>query len=367
MAQFQIRKDDFSALRVVSTGASVAIEEGEVKVKINRFAFTANNITYAAAGDLIGYWQFFPALGDSADGWGVIPVWGFAEITDSKVDGLPVGDKLFGYFPPANDLTMVPVNISENRFVDGAEHRSALPPGYNTYRRVNSELGYDASMDNERMLLWPLFITSFCLWDSLQVNNWYEAEQLIVISASSKTSIGMAYALHEDDKAPKVVGMTSTRNLDLVNSLGLYDSSVSYDSITDIDPNIPAVIVDMSGNSEVLGKLHSHLGDNMKFCVNVGITHWEATGTNEGIITERSEMFFAPSHIQMRIKDWGVEGFDKKSADFITQTVAKSRSWLKLKTLSGLSGLEGIYPDICAGTVAPDEGIIIEMEELRKD
>ncbi|MFK8050370.1 MAG: DUF2855 family protein [Halioglobus sp.] len=361
MTQFQIRKDDFSTLRLVDTGASDAIEDGEIKVKINRFAFTANNITYAAAGDLLGYWQFFPPQGDSADGWGVIPVWGFAEIAESKVDGLPVGDKLFGYFPPANELTMVPTNVSAQRFVDGAEHRSALPPGYNMYRRVNAEEGYDAAMDNERMLLWPLFITSFCLWDSLQVNSWYGAQQVIVISASSKTSIGMAYALHDDKEAPPVVGMTSARNLDLVNSLGLYDSSVSYDNITDIDASIPAVIVDMSGNSEVLGELHSHLGDNMKFCINVGITHWEATGSNDGIITERSEMFFAPSHIQMRVKDWGVEGFDAKTSDFITQTVAKSRSWLNLKKLPGLAGLEQVYPDVCAGSVAPDEGIIIEM------
>lgn len=361
MAQFQIRKDNFSTLRLVDTGEPSQIADGEIKVKINRFAFTANNITYAAAGDLLGYWQFFPPQGENTADWGVIPVWGFAEIVESTVSDLPAGDKLFGYFPPANELTMTPVKVSEQRFVDGAAHRSALPPVYNSYRRVNAEAGYDAAMDNERMLLWPLFITSFCLWDSLQVNNWYDAEQVIVISASSKTSIGMAYALHEDKESPKVVGVTSARNLDLVSSLGLYDNSLTYDAVRDIDASIPAVIVDMSGNSEVLGKLHAHLGDNMKFCINVGITHWDATGTNEDIIAERSEMFFAPSHIQMRIKDWGVEAFDEKTADFITQTVAKSRSWLKLKKLPGLGGLEGIYPDVCAGVVAPDEGIIIEM------
>ena len=361
MAQFQIRKDDFSALRVIDDTAPSAIAADEIRVKINRFAFTANNITYAAAGDMVGYWQFFPALGEDTEGWGVIPVWGFAEIVQSNVDGLPVGEKIFGYFPPANTLTMKPAKIGDANFFDGAEHRSALPPGYNNYRRVNAEPGYDVANDNERMLLWPLFITSFCLWDALQVNNWYEAQQVIVISASSKTSIGMAYALHEDSSAPPVVGMTSARNLDLVSSLGLYDTSLTYDDIGKIDASVPAVIVDMSGNSEVLGKLHKHLGDNMKFCVNVGITHWDAAGENPDIITERSEFFFAPSHIQMRIKDWGSQGFDEKTAAFIAETVAKSRSWLKLKTLPGLSGLESVYPDVCAGKIAPDEGLIIKM------
>lgn len=361
MAQFQIRKDDFSALRVVSATAPATIAADEILVKINRFAFTANNITYAAAGDLVGYWQFFPPLGEDAEGWGVIPVWGFAEIVQSNVDSLPVGEKIFGYFPPADTLTMKPAKIGDANFFDGAEHRSALPPGYNNYRRVSGEPGYNPSNDNERMLLWPLFITSFCLWDALQVNNWYEALQVIVISASSKTSIGMAYALHEDSSSPTVIGMTSARNLDLVSSLGLYDTSLTYDDIAQLDASVPSVIVDMSGNSEVLGKLHKHLGENMKFCINVGITHWDAAGENPDIISERSEFFFAPAHIQMRIKDWGSQGFDEKTSAFISETVAKSRSWLKLKKLSGLNGLESVYPDVCAGKIAPDEGIIIEM------
>lgn len=360
MAQFQVNRSNFAETRTVEAPAASELAEGDIRVKINRFAFTANNITYAAAGDILGYWQFFPPLGENSDGWGVIPVWGFAEVTESRVEGLPVGERLFGYFPPADQLVMSPQGISEQRFVDGAKHRSKLPPGYNLYRRVAAEPGYDLSMDNERMLLWPLFITSFCLWDSLRFNNWYGAQQIIVISASSKTSIGLAYALHDDNTAPPVVGMTSSRNLDLVTSLGLYDSTMTYDTIEQMDTRLPTVIVDMSGNSSVLGRLHSHLGENMKHCINVGITHWEASGENPDINAQRSEMFFAPAHIQMRVKDWGAEGFEEKTASFIKATVAKSRSWLKLKTLDGLDGLASIYPDVCAGAVAPDEGIIIE-------
>lgn len=364
MNQFQIRKDDFSVQRLVAAAANASAQplaDGDILVKINRFAFTANNITYAAAGDMLGYWQFFPPLGDDVEGWGVIPVWGFAEVIESTVKDLPVGERLFGYFPPADQLTMTPVNISQQRFVDGAAHRAKLPPGYNNYRRVNAEPGYDAAMDNERMLLWPLFITSFCLWDALQDNDWYGAQQVIVVSASSKTSIGLAYALHDDTSSPPVTGITSARNLDLVSSLGLYDNSITYDALQDIDANIPAVIVDMSGNNQVLGQLHTRLGENMKFCVNVGLTHWDETAANEGVIAERSEFFFAPAHIQKRIKDWGVAGFDQKTANFILETVVKSRSWLKLRKLSGLDGLATVYVDVCAGRVAADEGIVIEL------
>lgn len=363
MQQFQVRRTNFSETRLVDAGQPRSLVAGEIRVAIERFAFTANNITYAAAGDMLGYWQFFPAVDQAADDttFGVIPVWGFAKVVESNVDEIPVGERFFGYFPPAGELIMQPVRTTEDRLIDGAAHRSELPAGYNQYRRVAAEPGYDSAMDNERMLLWPLFITSFCLWDSLVLNEWYGAEQVIVISASSKTSIGMAYALHDDDTAPTVVGMTSNGNKALVESLGLYDATLTYDDIAGIDIDKPAVIVDMSGNSEVLGKLHAALGDKMMMTVNVGITHWDAAGGHPDVITARSEFFFAPGHIQQRVADWGAEGFDAKTASFIADTVKRSRSWLQLRSLSGLEALAQVYPDVCAGKVAPDEGIIISL------
>ena len=362
MSQFQIRKDDFAKLRVVEESTK-ALENGQIRVSVEKFAFTANNITYAATGDMLGYWQFFPAAGDDSEGWGVIPVWGFARVTESTLDDLPVGERLFGYFPPANQLTMSPAKLSAQRFMDGAAHRAQLPPGYNNYRRVAAEPGYTSAHDSERMLLWPLFITSFCLWDALQDNNWYDAQQVIVISASSKTSIGLGYALQDDDSSPKVIGMTSARNKAFVKSLGIYDDCVTYDACAEIDASLPTVIVDMSGNSALLGKLHRQLGEQMKFCINVGLTHWDESGANPDIITERSEFFFAPGHIQKRMKDWGPEGFDEKTSNFITRSSAKSRDWLKLKKMDGLTGLTQVYGDVCAGRFAPDEGILIEFDE----
>ncbi len=364
MTQFQIRKDEFTRQRLVEEpiqSNDKPLNPGEIRVDIVRFALTANNITYAAMGDMLGYWQFFPPVGNDSEGWGVIPVWGFAQVSETSVDDVAVGDRIYGYFPPAKQLTMVPVKVTGERFIDGSEHRSQLPPGYNIYRRIGSDSVQDTQSDNERMLLSPLFITSYCLWDSLQDKQWFGAEQIVVVSASSKTSIGLAYALHDDPEAPASIGVTSTRNRELVDSLGLYDTNISYDELSEIDANRPTVIVDMSGNSDVLGALHSHLGDNMKHCVNVGLTHWEEGGANEGIIAERSEFFFAPGHIQKRVKEWGPRAFEEKTSAFIEETAVKSRSWLKLQTVVGLENLPEVYADVCEGRVAPDEGMIVEL------
>ena len=66
--------------------------DGEVLLEMERFALTANNITYGVYGDRLGYWQFFPA----EENWGRIPVWGFATVRRSAVETIPVGTRLFG-------------------------------------------------------------------------------------------------------------------------------------------------------------------------------------------------------------------------------------------------------------------------------
>jgi hypothetical protein len=238
--EFQVRKDNFEEHRLVDTEApSVAPSDGGIRVKVERFAFTTNNITYAVAGEQIGYWQFFPPTGGDAEGWGIIPVWGFAEVIESSNDDMPAGERLFGYFPTASTLEMAPTEITRKGFIEGAPHRSHLPPAYNRYTSVGSEPGYDRASDNHRMLLWPLYITSFCLWDALQEHNWHGAKQVVIVSASSKTSIGLAYAIADDSKAPPAIAITSPRNLEFVSILGLYQQSVSYDSLADIDATVP--------------------------------------------------------------------------------------------------------------------------------
>jgi Protein of unknown function (DUF2855) len=364
MSEFQIRKDNFAVNRIVENtepNPASALAVGEILVKIDRFAITANNITYAVLGDRLGYWQFFPTAAADAGEWGILPVWGFADVVFSNAQGVAVGERLFGYFPPAKYLKLLPVRTTPTRLFDGAVHRAALPPGYNSYTRVLAEPGYDRKMDDVRMLLWPLHMTSFCLGDLLQDKKYFDAKQIVILSASSKTSIGLAYALQADAAAPPMVAVTSARNSDFVSQLGIYQQTVTYDAMQTIDASIPTVIVDMSGNGELLAKLRAHLGDNMKRCINVGLTHWDETKLAEASNAERSEFFFAPGHIQMRMKDWGMEEFTLRTSKFLRESAIKSIALLTFKKLDGLSGLAEVYADVCAGKIPPDQGLIVEM------
>lgn len=64
---------------------------GQARLKLESFALTANNVTYAASGFAIGYWHFFPT---GIEGQGLVPVWDTAEVVESHSDGLVVGTRL---------------------------------------------------------------------------------------------------------------------------------------------------------------------------------------------------------------------------------------------------------------------------------
>ncbi|NNC55183.1 MAG: DUF2855 family protein, partial [Pseudomonadales bacterium] len=279
----------------------------------------------------------------------------------SNANGVKPGDRLFGYWPPADTVCLKPVKVNPHSFIDASEHRAELPAGYNLYRFASKAGQSDLRTDQERSLLFPLYLTGFLIWDQLQENNWYGAKQVIVLSASSKTSLGLAYAIAADSNAVPSIGISSTGNIDFVNALGVYDNTSTYDAIESLDSSVPTAIVDMAGNNAVMGRLHKHFGDNMKFTVNVGLTHWESAAPNPDVITERSEFFFAPGQMQKRIKDWGREGFESRLTEFFAASAAQSRSWLTIKEVSGLAGLESVYDAVCNGSADPKEGIIVAL------
>ena len=362
--EFQVKKSDLRQHRIVQSDIA-PLQDGEVRLKIDQFAFTANNLTYGATGDILGYWQFFPPADNEDGNWGILPVWAFADVIESNCQELPVGDRLYGYFPPATLLTMKPQHVNANSLIDDAAHRQALPPLYNRYSRVLAEENYNPATDAARILLAPLHMTSFCLWDQLQDQQWYDAEQVIIVSASSKTSLGLAHGIHHDNTAPPLVGLTSTGNSSFVTASGLYDQVIPYDSILNEVKECPAVVVDMAGNTSVQAALEERLGGNLKHYINVGLTHWEdMNGEDAFSQTEQKpnhESFFAPSYILKRLKDWGPGEFDKKSSAFVAATATATFEWMKVDARKGLPELSAVYPEVCNGSLSPATGLVINL------
>lgn len=356
MKQFEVRMDDLSLARLVERDPP-ALAKGAIRLAVERFAFTANNMTYAVAGDLLGYWRFFSA---SEQGWGQIPVWGTARVIESRATGITVGDRLYGYFPPAEQVDLLPGKVDERRLVDTAPHRQALPPLYNQYRRLPAEP--DPVADDLMILLAPLHLTSFCLWDVLKCRDWHGAEQLLVSSASSKTALGLAFGLHGDAEAPPVIGLTSRANRTFVEETGLYDRVVTYDEVATLD-RARSVVVDMAGNPTLVSALFARLGEDLAYRYNVGATHAPAAetklpGERTGGTSDR-EMFFAPRYILERVADWGAAEFDRRSRDFLDGTAAATARFMTVEQRAGLDALDSVYPRFYEGSWPPEQGLVI--------
>lgn len=354
--RFEVDRRDLSRTRVAQRDPA-ALDDGCVRLAVERFALTANNITYAVVGDRLGYWHFFPAREE----WGVVPVWGFANVVESRCADVDVGERLYGFWPMGTHCDLTPGKVSAASLMDSTAHRRDLPAVYNAYARTSGEGWYDASMDDERMLLFPLYATSFCLYDFLLDNAFFGAEQIIISSASSKTAIGLGYALAEDAEAPPRVALTSGGNVGEVGRLGLYGDVHSYDVLDAIDTGRATVIVDMSGNGRVLSQLHHRLGDHMRFTSNVGVTHYDLNEMGEHYIAERSAMFFAPAHIKKRAEDWGPGAFEKKALEFWQRAAGRSREWLDIVRVDGLDGLAEAYRRVLEGGYPPTAGVTVVL------
>src|SRR5216110_114377 len=104
MAQISLLvKQDRLAESKLVTRDDERLAPGQVRVRIDSFALTANNITYAAYGESMSYWRFFPS---GEEGWGVVPVWGYGTVVQSTHAGVAVGEQLYGYWPMADSVVL---------------------------------------------------------------------------------------------------------------------------------------------------------------------------------------------------------------------------------------------------------------------
>lgn len=336
------------------------LADGEALLTIDHFAFTANNITYAALGERFKYWDFFPAEAP----WGQIPVWGFADVTASLHPDIKPGTRIYGYLPMANQLVVKPGKVSNSSFVDTSEHRQHLALAYNQYLFTQADPAYRPEHEALQMLLRPLLITSFLLDDFLASKDFFGADQIILTSASSKTALGLAFMLAHQRKSRgkpmKITALTSAGNVAFVEGLGYYDQVVSYEAIDQLDPGQNTVSVDFAGNGEVLGALHRHFGERMCFSSLVGAAHWDQRGAGKNLPGAKPEVFFAPGYWETRGKELGNAALMQRFAELWSPLVKSVESWMKITTLEGPEAMRQAYLDTLQGKIEPDQGLILK-------
>ncbi len=348
---FEIDRTDFRSTRVVDeTTGPDELADGQVLMALDRFAFTANNISYAVSGDLIGYWRFFP----TQEPWVRLPVMGYGDVVASRHPAIAERSRVFGFFPMGDHLVIDAVPTTAG-FADRSSHRLSDPGVYTSFLLVDADADPDTA--DRALLLRGLFLTSYLADDFLADHDLFGASQVVVVSASSKTAIALASQLHQRPGVT-VVGVTSPRNAEFVDGLGLYDSVVTYDDLVSIDA-APSVVVDMSGDNAVVAGIHEHLADAVKHSMAIGATHWEDLAGGRNIPGPAPQFFFAPSQITKRTREWGDEEFARRSGAALDAFVADSRRWMGVDHSSGTAGMAQVYADTLEGRITPDRGQIV--------
>lgn len=336
------------------------LNDGEVRLAIDSFALTTNNITYAVFGDGLRYWDFFP-VGEGS--WGRVPVWGFGEAVESRHGEVTVGERFYGYLPMATHLVVVPGRVDRRGFTDLAPHRAPMAAAYNRYLNVATDPIHRSDDEDHQMVLWPLFMTSFMIDDYLGQHVLADSSvaTVVVSSASSKTAIGAA-RLASRRSGVRVVGLTSPGNRSFVESLGCYDAVVDYGAVGEL-PDGRATYVDIAGDRGVTARVHEHYGEALAHSMVVGSTHWDAPADQRPLVGPKPEFFFAPAQIAARTKEWGRDGLDERVGTAWREFSDWCRTWLRIERTLTATGVEHLYGELLAGRVDPRLGHVCRMGE----
>lgn len=355
--QVHVRKSALTETAVVQVPFA-SLAEGGVRLMIESFSVTANNVTYAVVGDGFKYWDFFPA----SEGLGIVPMWGHARVIESNHPDIAVGERVYGYLPMASHLDVLPGRVTPGGFSDTAAHRQPMSPVYNSYTRLAADPEHDPAHEAERMIFGPLFRTGFLIEYFLRGSDWFGAEQLIVTSASSKTAMGLTSVARQSSPGVRRIGLTSTGNVAFVTASGLYDQVVAYDDLEGLPP-VPSVSVDFAGNADLLARIHRHFGDALAHSALVGVTHIEARSTfggGEPLPGPKPVLFFAPDHAVAFFKAHGAQEGGKLVAAAWGEFLKTVSGSIAIERMPGLEAARAVFLDMLAGKVDPAQGIVIE-------
>jgi len=344
-----------------------SLDDGQARLRIERFGLSANNITYAHFGEVMQYWKFFPAA-DPA--WGSVPVWGFATVTESRAAGVEVGRRVWGFLPMGTHLVVMPQRVRERGFVDAAAHRRELPAAYNELSFCDADPAWSAQTEGLQALFKPLFTTAVLLDDFLADNAFFGANQLLLSSASSKTAYATAYCLAQRAAdRPRSVGLTSAANLAFTRSLGSYDQVLSYDDLTTLERGIATVYVDFAGSAPLRRKVHEHFAEKLTYSSSIGGTHGSELGSAHGLPGPKPTLFFAPAQLAKRSRaapdGWGPGVVQQRLghawAGFLERLQRPGDAWVRIVERPGAAAAQAAYLDFLQGRTDASEGVMLNM------
>lgn len=357
MQDVLVRRGALGETRLVSSPPP-QLADGEALFRVDLFSLTANNVTYGAFGDFLKYWNFYPS---QEEGWGRVPVWGFATAVESRSPAVKPGDRVYGYLPMSTTFKLKPGERRHGAFAESSPHRTGLAPVYNNYVFNTDDPLYATDTEAFQVLFRPLFTTSFLIDDFVADHDYFGAKQVIFSSASAKTAYAAAQ-LMKARRHVKVVGLTSPGNVEFVKDLGFYDEVRSYDAIDAMDGSVPSVFIDIAGNAKVRAAVHRRFADNLKYSCAVGATHWDAPRPDATLAGPQPQMFFAPDIVRKRLTDWGPAEFQSRIAAAWRAFLPTAARTTRVVEHRGLEAAGEVFAELASGKASPQDGHVVRLD-----
>ena len=362
---FVFNPEDFREAKFIS-GASydeTQLEKGDVIIAVDRLALTANTISYGIAGrsGLIRYLDSFPTAAPNAR----MPFWGFGDIVASAHDDLPVGERLFGFYPLSTYILAKMDKVNAVKCADMSPSRDSIPEFYREYARAAAEPGYHPDFDDIQSLLRPVISTSFLLENYITRHDFYGVKNIVITSASSKTAFGFGHFLtHNHKDKCRAIGLTSARNKAFVEKTGCYSDVLTYDEIDRL-PLESSVIFDMAGNAQLRDTIHRHLGDLIVYSGIVGATHWENGGRNDADLPGARPVFWSgPDEIALLSKSGNSKHILSSIGERTVGLMMEAAGWLNVQTFSDCDAIKTAYLDTLDSKMAAEDAVIFDAKNL---
>jgi hypothetical protein len=216
--------------------------------------------------------------------------------------------------------------------------------------------------DDQRMLLRPLFVLAFLLDDQLAEETFRHVATLIVTSASSRTSLAIAYLAAR--RGVRVTGLTSARNVSFVEGLRVYDDVLPYAAAGTLERSDSALI-DVAGALAVRRAVHERLGDRLRRSVLVGATHTSRRPLRSLESHDRPPgpepaFFFAPTRLHQRVRDWGRHSYQQRLRAAWDEYLTWCDGWLRIERRGPEAALDA-WREVVDGTASPATGLVLSL------
>lgn len=341
----QVSRDDLRRVRVLETSPAQP-GPGEVLFAVERFGFSANNVTYAQLGDTQRYWDIFPA----ETGWGQIPAWGYLRAVASRSGEMEAGRRAFGLCPMATHVLLRPDRGDAAGFRDASIRGSAVSNVYASYFWADSDPAGRRAGDALTVLR-PVFWLSFTV-DQHVAEHDPQTSGAIITSASSKAAIGLGHLLRQRGVA--VIGLTSPQHAGFAEETSVYDKVVTYDRPGALAAlaGSRTVLIDIAGRQRLRQEIERQIAGRLTSVVVAGRTHL-ASG-------DETDMFSAPEQILELSRRWGWRDLSRRFTSALTG-FAESATWLTIETARGIDGAARVYQRILDNDSPPAVAHIVDL------